>query len=104
MAKAILGILKVLMILIFSGWISLWILKPTELWTRKWKGAEESARTTLFGYYGTYFRLHQKNIVSTSKKFLLIYKAPSLIWVYNIPSFKLRYIIMIVNYIINANS
>lgn len=65
MAKAILGILKVLMILIFSGWISLWILKPTELWTRKWKGAEESARTTLFGYYGY--------ILETSSKKYSIY-------------------------------
>ncbi|KAF9671603.1 hypothetical protein SADUNF_Sadunf12G0064700 [Salix dunnii] len=56
MTKAILlALLKVLMIVIFAGWIALWILKPTNLWTRKWKGAEESARHTVFGYYGLNF-------------------------------------------------
>lgn len=59
MAKAILlAITKVLMILVFTGWISLWLLKPTQLWTRKWKGAEETARRTVLGYYGTFSRLH----------------------------------------------
>ncbi|KAJ6765302.1 putative proteinDPH OXIDASE [Salix koriyanagi] len=56
MAKAILlALLKVLMIVIFAGWIALWILKPTTLWTRKWKGAEDSARHTVFDYYGLNF-------------------------------------------------
>eukprot|EP00258_Populus_trichocarpa_P021748 XP_024437767.1 ferric reduction oxidase 8, mitochondrial isoform X1 [Populus trichocarpa] len=56
MAKAILlALLKVLMIIIFAGWIALWLLKPTNLWTRKWKGAEDSARHTVFGYYGLNF-------------------------------------------------
>lgn len=55
MAKAgLLFGLKVLMILICAGWISVWILKPTRLWTRKWKEAEDSARPTVFGYYGTW--------------------------------------------------
>lgn len=55
MGKTILlAVLKLLMILIVAGWISIWILKPTNLWTRKWRGAEDSARPTLFGYYGTY--------------------------------------------------
>ncbi|KAE8124309.1 hypothetical protein FH972_019207 [Carpinus fangiana] len=58
MAKAILLALQVLMILIFTGWISIWLLKPTDLWTRKWKGAEESARPTLFGYYGLNFAVY----------------------------------------------
>jgi len=58
MAKAILlALLKVLMIIIFAGWIALWLLKPTNLWTRKWKGAEDSARHTVFGYYGMYLEL-----------------------------------------------
>uniref|UniRef100_A0A2P2K0M8 Ferric reductase oxidase n=1 Tax=Rhizophora mucronata TaxID=61149 RepID=A0A2P2K0M8_RHIMU len=47
--------LKVLMVLAFAGWVSLWLLKPTKLWTRKWKGAEESAALTVFGYYGLDF-------------------------------------------------
>lgn len=56
MAKAsLLALLKVLMIIIFAGWIALWLLKPTNLWTRKWKGAEDSARHTVFGYYGLNF-------------------------------------------------
>lgn len=55
MAKATLLILKLLMILICAGWITLWILKPTQLWTKKWHTAEDSARTTVFGYYGMKF-------------------------------------------------
>ncbi|XP_040987338.1 ferric reduction oxidase 8, mitochondrial [Juglans microcarpa x Juglans regia] len=59
MAKAILlAITKVSMILLFSGWISLWLLKPTQLWTRKWKGAEETARSTVLGYYGLDFLVY----------------------------------------------
>ena len=53
MAKASILILKVAMILISMGWISVWLLKPTQLWTRKWKAAEKSAPTTIFGYNGT---------------------------------------------------
>lgn len=55
MAKATLLILKLLMILICAAWFTLWILKPTELWTKKWHTAEDSARTTVFGYYGMKF-------------------------------------------------
>ncbi|PRQ17225.1 putative ferric-chelate reductase (NADH) [Rosa chinensis] len=53
-----LAVLKVLMALIFAAWISLWILKPTQLWTRKWKAAEDLARPTLFGYYGLNFAVY----------------------------------------------
>lgn len=53
MAKASLLVLKVAMILISLGWVSLWLLKPTQLWTRKWHAAEESASTTVFSYNGT---------------------------------------------------
>ncbi|XP_048138174.1 ferric reduction oxidase 8, mitochondrial isoform X2 [Rhodamnia argentea] len=53
MARAtVLTLLKTLMISVFAGWVTLWILKPTEMWTRKWKGAEDSARGTVFGYHG----------------------------------------------------
>ncbi|KAJ4850863.1 hypothetical protein Tsubulata_007098 [Turnera subulata] len=56
MAKAYpLAALKLLMIILLAGWFSLWLLKPTNLWTRKWKEAEDSARHTLFGYYGLNF-------------------------------------------------
>lgn len=65
MAKAsILAVLKVLMIFICAGWVSLWILKPTELWTRKWKGAEDSARTTWFGYYGIDFAVYTFPVIA----------------------------------------
>ncbi|XVF49310.1 hypothetical protein PTKIN_Ptkin04bG0001100 [Pterospermum kingtungense] len=61
---SILLVLKVLMILICSGWISLWLLKPTNLWTRSWKGAEESARNTVFGYYGLDFAVYTFPIIA----------------------------------------
>ncbi|KAH9776373.1 Ferric reduction oxidase 8 [Citrus sinensis] len=44
-----------LMILICAAWIALWILKPTNLWTKIWHEAEDRARPTLFGYYGLNF-------------------------------------------------
>ncbi|KAK3037532.1 hypothetical protein RJ639_030340 [Escallonia herrerae] len=50
MAKASPSLLLVMMILICAGWVSLWLLKPTDLWTRKWHGAEEAATSTVFGY------------------------------------------------------
>ncbi|KAH9776374.1 Ferric reduction oxidase 8 [Citrus sinensis] len=35
--------------------LALWILKPTNLWTKIWHEAEDRARPTLFGYYGLNF-------------------------------------------------
>ncbi|KAL1533026.1 ferric-chelate reductase (NADH) [Salvia divinorum] len=55
MTRLSLLILKLLLILIFAGWVSLWVLKPTEFWTRKWKGVEVKASTTAFGYNGLDF-------------------------------------------------
>ncbi|KAL6559368.1 hypothetical protein OROGR_004485 [Orobanche gracilis] len=49
MAKILL-ILKLLLILIFAGWVSLWVLRPTEIWTKKWKQAEEIASSSVFDY------------------------------------------------------
>jgi len=46
------AILKLLIIFLFAGWVSLWLLKPTQIWTTKWKHAEDSANDTIFGYYG----------------------------------------------------
>ncbi|KAI8531130.1 hypothetical protein RHMOL_Rhmol11G0113600 [Rhododendron molle] len=54
----LLVVLKLLMIIVFSGWVSLWLLKPTEMWTQKWKGAEESATATVFGYNGLDFAVY----------------------------------------------
>lgn len=45
-------ILKLLLVSIFAGWVSIWVLKPTEFWTEKWKGAEEKASASVFGYNG----------------------------------------------------
>ncbi|KAL8244033.1 hypothetical protein R6Q59_010291 [Mikania micrantha] len=47
MAKSfLLLLLKFLMILLAIVWASIWVMKPTQIWTRKWKEAEEAARTT----------------------------------------------------------
>jgi len=46
------AVLKLLIILLFAGWVSLWLLKPTQIFTRKWKQLEDSANDTIFGYYG----------------------------------------------------
>ncbi|KAJ0106605.1 hypothetical protein Patl1_18122 [Pistacia atlantica] len=65
MGKAtLLAVLKVLMILICAGWISLWLLKPTQLWTKKWREAEDSARPTVFGYYGVNFAVYTFPVVA----------------------------------------
>ncbi|KAL7138908.1 hypothetical protein ABFS83_09G014800 [Erythranthe nasuta] len=49
-------ILKLLLISIFAGWLSIWILKPTEFWTQKWKAAEEKANaSSIFRYNGLDF-------------------------------------------------
>ncbi|XP_050376344.1 ferric reduction oxidase 8, mitochondrial [Argentina anserina] len=54
----LLAVLKFLMALIFAAWVSLWLLKPTQFWTRKWKAAEDLARPTLFGYYGLNYAVY----------------------------------------------
>lgn len=55
MENTTLVILKMLMIFICAAWIALWILKPTNLWTKLWHEAEDRARPTLFGYNGLNF-------------------------------------------------
>lgn len=52
MTKLSLLILRLLLILIFAGWVALWVLKPTEFWTRKWKEAETKASASVLGYNG----------------------------------------------------
>ncbi|XP_057726276.1 ferric reduction oxidase 8, mitochondrial [Arachis stenosperma] len=63
-SSTLLAILKLLMILICAGWVALWILKPTQIWTRKWKVAEESANNTIFGYYGLNFAVYTFPIIA----------------------------------------
>ena len=52
MAKASLLILKVLLTILFSVWVSLWLLQPTRTWEKKWREAEEKAMKTVFNYNG----------------------------------------------------
>lgn len=52
---ALLIALKMLMVLICAGWVSLWLLRPTQIWSKKWKDAEERLRPTVLGYYGLNF-------------------------------------------------
>ncbi|XP_047324837.1 ferric reduction oxidase 8, mitochondrial-like [Impatiens glandulifera] len=57
-------ILKILMILIFAGWVSLWILKPTDLWSKKWKQAEHSSAKSVFSYNGLNFMVFSFPIIA----------------------------------------
>lgn len=50
--------LRVLMLLICAAWVSLWLLKPTELWTRKWHEAEDSSSSTVFRYNALDFAVY----------------------------------------------
>ncbi|KAH6770595.1 hypothetical protein C2S52_015398 [Perilla frutescens var. hirtella] len=55
MTRLSLLIIKLLLILIFAGWVALWVLKPTEFWTSVWKDAEGKASASVFGYNGLDF-------------------------------------------------
>ncbi|XP_057479906.1 ferric reduction oxidase 8, mitochondrial [Actinidia eriantha] len=55
---SLLVFLKLVMVLLCAVWVSLWVLKPTQVWTRKWKQAEESAASTVFGYNGLDFAVY----------------------------------------------
>ncbi|KAL0341566.1 UNVERIFIED_CONTAM: Ferric reduction oxidase 8, mitochondrial [Sesamum calycinum] len=57
-------VLKLLLILILAGWVSLWVLKPTEFWTRKWKEAEEKATASIFGYNGLDFVVYTFPVIA----------------------------------------
>lgn len=61
-----LALLKVVMFLICITWISVWILKPTNLWTRKWKEVEDTVRNTVLGYYGLDFAVYTFPIISVA--------------------------------------
>lgn len=57
MAKSFLIVLKFLMVLLAVVWVSIWVMKPTQIWTRKWKKAEDAAKTTVFGSNGNFLKL-----------------------------------------------
>ncbi|KAJ0829266.1 putative ferric-chelate reductase (NADH) [Helianthus annuus] len=63
MAKSVLLFLKVIIILLFLVWVSIWVMKPTQIWTRKWKEAEDAARTTVFGSNGLDFVVYSFPII-----------------------------------------
>lgn len=46
------SVLKALLLVIFSGWVSIWILKPTKFWTKLWLRLEKKTSTPAFGYTG----------------------------------------------------
>ncbi|XP_022987228.1 ferric reduction oxidase 8, mitochondrial [Cucurbita maxima] len=56
--------IEVFMILLCAGWVSLWLLKPTDLWTRKWRVAENTARASVFGYYGLNFVVYTFPVIA----------------------------------------
>lgn len=45
-------VLKALLLVIFSGWVSIWILRPTKFWTKLWLRLEKKTSTPAFGYTG----------------------------------------------------
>ncbi|KAK4489024.1 hypothetical protein RD792_004816 [Penstemon davidsonii] len=66
MKETSLFILKLLLILIFAGWVSLWVLKPTEFWTRKWKEAEAKVIGSIFGYNGLDFVVYTFPLIAVA--------------------------------------
>lgn len=66
MAKSFHLLLKFVTILLALFWVSVWVMKPTRIWTRKWKEAEDAARTTVIGSNGN-IELH----VISNLKFVL---------------------------------
>ncbi|CAO2826413.1 unnamed protein product [Amaranthus hypochondriacus] len=64
MAKTmLLTILKTLLMLIFSVWIILWLLKPTNVWTKSWKQVEDDLQTTIIKYNGVDFVVYTYPII-----------------------------------------
>ncbi|KAL8141981.1 hypothetical protein V2J09_015013 [Rumex salicifolius] len=56
-------LLRVLMALILSGWVCLWFLKPTDIWTKKWRKAETDLNKTIFRYNGLDFVVYTFPVV-----------------------------------------
>ncbi|XP_054804673.1 ferric reduction oxidase 8, mitochondrial [Prosopis cineraria] len=60
------SVLTYLMIIVCTVWTSLWVLKPTQLWTKRWKDAEDSANKTVFGYYGLNYAAYTFPIIAVT--------------------------------------
>ncbi|KAK9080522.1 hypothetical protein SSX86_000280 [Deinandra increscens subsp. villosa] len=66
MAKSfLLFLLKFLMILLAVVWVAIWVMKPTQIWTRKWKEAEDAAKATVFGPNGLDFAVYSFPIIAS---------------------------------------
>ncbi|XP_019243624.1 PREDICTED: ferric reduction oxidase 8, mitochondrial isoform X2 [Nicotiana attenuata] len=57
-------LLKLLLVLIFAGWVSLWLLKPTQLWTKSWKIAEAKASTSFLTQAGLNFAVYTFPVIA----------------------------------------
>ncbi|MCE3215459.1 hypothetical protein HAX54_002448 [Datura stramonium] len=58
------SLLKLLLFLIFAGWVSLWLLKPTQLWTKSWKIAEKRASTSFLTQSGLNFAVYTFPVIA----------------------------------------
>ncbi|CAN4085982.1 unnamed protein product [Withania somnifera] len=58
------SLLKLLLFLIFAGWVSLWLLKPTQLWTKSWKAAEKKASTSFLTQSGLNFSVYTFPVIA----------------------------------------
>ncbi|KAL8158878.1 hypothetical protein V2J09_000415 [Rumex salicifolius] len=56
-------LLSILMALILSGWVCLWFLKPTDIWTKKWHKAEANLYKIIFRYNGLDFLVYTFPVV-----------------------------------------
>ncbi|KAK1407217.1 hypothetical protein QVD17_38831 [Tagetes erecta] len=65
MAKSFHLFLKFLMIILALVWVSIWVMKPTQIWTRKWKRAEDAAKTTRIGSNGLDFVVYSFPIIGS---------------------------------------
>ncbi|KAJ8536506.1 hypothetical protein K7X08_034907 [Anisodus acutangulus] len=58
------SLLKLLLFLIFVGWVSLWLLKPTQLWTKSWKLAEKKASISFLTQAGLNFAVYTFPVIA----------------------------------------
>ncbi|KAJ8553928.1 hypothetical protein K7X08_024606 [Anisodus acutangulus] len=57
-------LLKLLLFLIFAGWVSLWLLMPTQLWTKCWKLAEKKASNSFLTQAGLNFAVNTFPVIA----------------------------------------
>ncbi|KAH0690327.1 hypothetical protein KY290_018568 [Solanum tuberosum] len=58
------SLLKLLLFLIFAGWLSVWLLKPTQLWTKTWKLAEKKASASFLTQSGLNFAVYTFPVIA----------------------------------------